>query len=153
MVEDVLRMYMKVESAKSRIELLFVEYKSLLPTDGLKRVAEKALRAATRHELSAIHPAQLRKPLKQDLGFSHIELKVNFSGFIKHAIAVSEAFKKVNNGPARSRKSEREGEKTKKNTADSSCVGTSSSKAGTKKEPRASSTNKRPPPAPCPLKK
>ena len=66
---------------------------------------------------------------------------------------MSEAFEKVDNGPARSRKPEREGEKTKKDTAGSSRVGASSSKAGTKKDPKTGHSNRKPPPSPCPLPK
>ena len=151
LVEAVLRMNMTVKSAKGRMNLLFMEYMSLLRTNGLKWVTEKAPKAAIRHVLSAIRPAQLRTRLEQDLGFSHIDLKANFSGFMTHAIAVSEAFEKVDNGPQRPRKSDREGDKIKKDSGGGAHIGASSSKAGTKKDQKDGQKPKRPPPSPCPL--
>lgn len=74
---------------------------------------------------------QLRSRLEQDIAFSHHHLKADFQGFMTHALEVSEAFEKVDSGPSRSRKFDKESEKTKSCNSGS---GSSSSRAGLKNE-------------------
>lgn len=124
---------------------------SLLRTNGLKWVTDKAPKAAVHHVLSVIRPAELRTRLEQDIAFSHNHLNADFAGFMKHALDVSETFEKVDSGPQWSHKSDREGEKPKKDRGGGGHVGSSSSKASTKHDRKAGQNSKEPPPSPCPL--
>lgn len=119
------------------MKLLLMGYKSLLGTDGLKWVTEKAPKTAVRLVLSFIRPAKVQTRFEQDISFSHNHLKVDFAGFMKHTIDVSEAFEKVDSGPPRSCESNREGEKTKKDGGGGGHAGSSSGKASTKHDQEA----------------
>ena len=106
-VESTLRMDMSVKSAKGRMKLLFMEYASLLRTNGLKWVTEKTPKVAIKQVLSVIKPASLRERLEQDIGFSHSHLKNDYTGFMRHATDLSDAFERVDTGPPRARKHDR----------------------------------------------
>ena len=69
-------------------------------------MTEKSQKAAVKHVLSAIRPAQLRTRLEQDIAFSHNDLKANFDGFMAHALDVSAAFEKIDFGNPKSSKPE-----------------------------------------------
>ena len=49
--------------------------------------------------------------LEKDIAFSKSDLKDDFSGFMKHALVLSEAFEKLDNGKPRSRQAETDGDK------------------------------------------
>jgi len=151
-VESGLKMDMSVKSAQGRMKLLFVEYKSLLRAHGLKWVTDKTPKIAIKHVISAVKPAQLRTRLEQDIAFSHHDLRADFTGFMKHAIDLSSAFQRVDNGPLKSRKGDKDLPKSKKDVADGSTVGSSSSKAGVKYDGHSKKAKKKPP-TPCPLPK
>lgn len=73
--------------------------------------------------LSAINPATLRKRLDQDIKFSHEDLKSDFNGFIAHATNISESFERIDSGPQKSRNSEKNKSKTRKDKGKNSHVG------------------------------
>lgn len=56
LVEATLRMDMSVKSATDRMQLLFMEYRSLLRTNGLKWVIERTPKVPIRHVLSVVRP-------------------------------------------------------------------------------------------------
>lgn len=97
--EDSLRMDMTDNDARSRIEDLFVTYKSLLRRHGVSWVAKENEKVAVYHVLSAIRPVSLRCRLESDLELSHYSLRKDFKGFMAHAIKLSEAFQLVDIGP------------------------------------------------------
>ena len=150
LVESKLRMDMTVTSAHGRMKLLFMDYTSLLRTNGLKWVTTKSPKIAVRHVLSAIKPKQLKSRLEDDFRLSHANLKSDFPGFMKHAIELSVAFEKIDSGPPKSRQSEKDSEKPKKDNSSGSRTGSSSSKAGVKSDGKR---DKKQPPGPCPLPK
>lgn len=150
MVESDLKMDMSVKSAKSRMKLLFMSYKSMLRTNGLKWVTEDTPKVAVKHVLMAIRPAQLRNRLENDIKFAKAKLKSDFKGFMKHAIELSDCFEKLDNGPPKARKTNKEGEKTAKDNGNSHQTDSSSSKARTKIDSK-SKKQKTLPPTPCPL--
>lgn len=151
-VQATLKMDMTVKSARVRMKLLFMDYLSLLRTNGLKWVPEKNPKLAIRHVLSSCRPTQLRTRLEQDISFSHHHLKANFAGFMQHALDVSTAFEKVDNGPPKARKAEKD---VDNNKSSANSTGASSSKVGNKVEPISKRNNKvkSTPPSPCPLPK
>lgn len=126
-VQVLLHMKISFKSAKGRMKLLFMEYRSLLRTNGIKWVTEKTLKMAIKDVLSAIMPTYLRSRLKQDIGLSYHHLRADFNGFLKHALKVSEAFELVDSGRFTSYKFEKGSKKWK--SAHLS-ISSSSSKAG-----------------------
>lgn len=114
MVESLFKMDMTVKSAKGRMKLLFMEYKSLLRTNGLKWVTEMTPKVAIKQILSVIKPAALRARLEQDIDSYHVHLKFNFTGFMTHAIDLSDAFKRVDCGTSKSRNAEKDYDEGKK---------------------------------------
>lgn len=113
MVQNCIKMDMSVKSAKWRMKLLIMGYKSLLATKGLKWVPNKSQKAV-KHVLSVISPGRLQQRLEQDVSFWHAYLKSNFQCFMQHALRVSAAFEMVNCGPQKSRKSENKINQTEK---------------------------------------
>lgn len=149
-VESTLRMDMSVKSAKGRMKLLFKEYTSMLRTNGLKWVTEKTPKVAIKQVLSVIKPASLRERLEQDIGFSHSHLKNDYTGFMRHATDLSDAFERVDTGPPRARKHDR-GDHRGKNEKSTGQKGTSSGTAGLKADKKSGKQPKKQPPGPCPL--
>lgn len=73
-LEDNMRMDMNDKDATSRIEKLFISYKSLLRRNGLPWVHEDNEKVAVYHVLSAICPESLQRRHESDLEISHYEL-------------------------------------------------------------------------------
>ena len=103
LVRDNLRMNMNDNSAKSRMESLFISYIMLLRKHGLVWVQEKNQKVAVGHVLSAIRPLTLQRRLDDDLQFAHTNLRKDFSAFMDHAIDVAEAYQKVQGDATRQR--------------------------------------------------
>lgn len=97
-VEQQLRMDMKDRNAKSRMENLFVAYHTILRRNGLAWVVNENGKLAVTHVLSAILPRSLKTRLQSDLEFAYVLLKKDFSGFMAHAIKLSEAYQLLDNG-------------------------------------------------------
>ena len=150
LVETQLRMDMKIKSATGRMELLFMDYKSLLRTNGLKWVTTDTPKVAIKHVISAIRPTTLGTRIEQDLGFSHARLKADFSGFMAHAISLSEAFERLDCGHPKTRKSDKDNQNVKKDS-NIGKTGFSSRKAEPSADSKSEKNNKRAPPGPCPL--
>lgn len=53
---------------------------------------------AVNHILSSVKPKQLRNRLESDLELTHISIRKEFNGFMKHALTVSDAFELNDNG-------------------------------------------------------
>lgn len=98
LVEEELRTDMKDKNARSRIETLFVSYRSLLRRHGVSWILKDNEKVAVSHVLSSIRPESLRVRLESDLALSHHDLRKDFKGFMAHAIKLSEAFQLVDNG-------------------------------------------------------
>lgn len=101
-IKSQLKMDMSDRNAQSRVENLFISYRTLLRRNGLGWIVSANQKVAVQHVLSAVRPASLQARLKSNLEFSHTELKKDFSGFMKHAVKLSEAFQLVDNGPPKS---------------------------------------------------
>lgn len=125
LVESELIMDMSIRSARSHMELLFMSYISLLLRNGIKWVLDSNQKLAVTHIATAVRPNLLRKRLESDLGFAHTEVGKNFEGFMKHALSVSDAFGKIDNGPNSGR-----GNKTKKNKPNTRGGGSSGTPSG-----------------------
>ena len=78
MVQKHVRMNMTVKSAKGRMKLLFMAYKSLLRQNGMSWVTSKNPKTAIRQVISVIKPVQLKTRLEQDIAFSKSDLKDDF---------------------------------------------------------------------------
>lgn len=137
-------MDMSVSSAKGRMQLLFLEHRSLLRINQLRWVTENSPKAAIKHVFSAVRPSQLRTRPEQDLEFSHHDLRANFDGFMAHAPDVSAAFEKADSGNPKSHELEKDSLKGKKSGGH---VDASSSKAGSKTE--GLKKTRKPSPTPC----
>lgn len=139
---------MSVKSAKGRMKLLFMNYKSVLRKHGMAWVTESNAKVAIRQVISVVKPAQLKSRTEQDISFAHVKLKYDFKGFIKHAFKLSEAFEKIDSGPPKNNKPDKDNGSPNKDrkgnkAGQSSQSGGSSSKSTTK--------GKRELPFPCPL--
>lgn len=86
---------MKEKSAKNRMEDLFSSYHTILVLNGLKWIITDNQSIAVHHVRSATRPSTLRDRLQSNLSFSHHELAKNFTGFMKHAVFLEEAFQLV----------------------------------------------------------
>ena len=93
-----LSMNMSDASAKSRMQNLFVSFHGLLRRHGLAWLVESNPKVAVGYVLAAIKPWRLRNRLESDLELSKGHLKKDFKGFMRHAIAISEAFQMVDGG-------------------------------------------------------
>ena len=62
-------------------------------------------KVAVCHFLSAIFAKTLKERLESDLEFAHDKLKRDFKKFMAHTIKVSEAFRIVDSGPKKNKKS------------------------------------------------
>lgn len=102
-VDKDLHMDMSIRSARSRMELLFMNYTAILRRNGLKWVLQSNQKLAVQHVLSAIKPQALRKRLESDLEFAHSEVRKDFKKFMAHALSISDAFEIVDNGPSPNR--------------------------------------------------
>ena len=98
LVKRQLRMNTKDPSAESRMQSLFISYRSLLRQNGLLWVLESSQKIAVQHVLSAIRPKSLCARLSDDLEFSQHHLRKDFKGFMSHAIKLAAAFQLVDNG-------------------------------------------------------
>lgn len=149
-VQASLRMKMSVKSAKGNMKLLFMKYRSLLRTNGIKLVTKEKPKLAIKHVYSAIKPAYLRSRLEQIIAFSYQNLRADFNAFIQHALKVSEAFKLADSGPSTYRKLDQGSEKSK---SPHISVGLSSSQAGGETDPFSNGDckSKNLPPMRCPL--
>lgn len=108
MVQSSLKVKMLVKFAEGRMKLLSMEYKSLLRTHGLTWVTEKTPKVFIRKVFSFIKPAVLRPRLGQGSGFPNILLKHDFSWFMQHTIALSDAFERVDYGTPKASGSEKD---------------------------------------------
>ena len=147
MVQRYVRMDMSVKSAHSRMKLLFMGYKSLLRQNGMGWVVDKNPKAAVRHIISVVKPAQLKTRLEQDIGFSKADLKSDFKGFMQHALELSVAFEKLDNGNPRANKTDTDADKGKKEKSGKK-PGSPHKSTG---QPGTGKGKKREPPSPCPL--
>ena len=105
-------------------------------------MTEKPPKTAFRHVLSVMRTAQLRTRLEQEVSSSQRNLKAYVAVFMQHGIEFPQAFGKFNSSSLRTRKSEREGEKTKMNGTCVSQVGAFSCKDGAKIDPKAGKRRK-----------
>lgn len=108
LVEDQLRIDMTDKDSRSRIENLFVSYRSLLRRNGLTWLTQDNEKIAVYHVLSAICPELLRVRLESDLEQSHYDLRKDFEGFMYHSIKLSEAFQLVDNIALTKRRKDRD---------------------------------------------
>lgn len=98
-------------SAKRRMQLLFLEYHSLLRVNGLKWVTERSPKAANKPVDSTVGPAQLRTRLEHDLKFSHHDLRASFDEFTAHSLVVSAGFEELDRGSPKYHKLEKDSTK------------------------------------------
>jgi hypothetical protein len=82
-----LRINMLEKDVEQRIIMLFVDYSSLMRTNGLSWVIEQNPKVSIGHIVGVLKPIALQKRLHDDLEFSHAELKKDFLGFLEHVIA------------------------------------------------------------------
>lgn len=144
MLQKHMRMKMSVKSAKARMELLFVNYKSLFCQYGMAWVTKNLQKVAFRYLLSVIKPSQLKNRFERDNNFSKNESNDYFKAFLKHAVELSEAFKKIENENSRKRQYESGGGGS--NTG---------SKTGPDSKPASKpskNSGRKPPPSPCSLR-
>ena len=78
MAQKHVRMDMNIKSAKGRMKLLFIAYKSLLRQKGMSWVTSKNPKTAIRQVISVIKPVQLTTRLEQDIAFSKSDVKDDF---------------------------------------------------------------------------
>lgn len=120
MVQKHLRIDMNIMSAHCRMKILFMDYISPHRQQGMAWVTVTNREVAVHHVLSIIEPSQLKTRLEQDISLSKRNLKDNFCGLMEHAIDLSKAFEKLDNGNLHGRQSE---------------TGGGSANSGTKKKP------------------
>ena len=125
---------------------------------------ESNQKLAVLHVVFATRPSMLRKRLESDLDFAHSELRKNVKDFMKHALAVPEAFEKVDNDPSSDRgnntknKPNTRGDCSSSSVAGGSQAGTASGNQDPDSEIESGKTSmssrsillQRPPP-PCPF--
>jgi hypothetical protein len=90
LVEKSLRINLSEKDANQRILILFADYTSLLRVHGLSWVIQDHPKKAVEHILDAIKPKHLQSRLRDDLAFSHANLKKDFIAFMKHAASRAE---------------------------------------------------------------
>lgn len=93
-----LSMEMSDSSAESCMKNLFDAYHGFSWRHGLSWVSESNLKLCVYHLISDIKPPRLRSRSEADLEHSQTNLKMYFKGYMKHAMGVLAAFRKVDNG-------------------------------------------------------
>lgn len=91
-------MEMTDKDAQTRMETLFVSYKTLFSRNGLACLVDDNEKVAVYHVLSAVCPESPLARLESDLELSHYHLRKDFKEFMAHAVRLSEAFQLVDNG-------------------------------------------------------
>lgn len=91
------RINMKDTHANTQMENFFDYYHSLIFRHGLKWNLSENQNVALSNVLSNIRTIALQDRLRSDLNFSHHKLRKNFRLFMKHEIALAEAFQLVDN--------------------------------------------------------
>lgn len=84
-------MNMRTENSKILMHNLFINYAALLRWHGIKWVIDSNPKFVVQHIISAIKPAYFRPRHKSDLSFAQHSLRRNYTGFMQHALKVSEA--------------------------------------------------------------
>jgi hypothetical protein len=90
LVEKSLRINVSEKDDNQRILILFADYTSLLRVHGLSWVIQDHPKKAVEHILDAITPKHLQSRLRDDLAFSHENLKKDFIASMKHAASRAE---------------------------------------------------------------
>lgn len=85
-----------------------MEYKGLLHINKKNRVIGKMYYLADMQMLLVIKHSHLRCRLEQDIGFSHIHLKHDFSRLMKQIIKLLDLFGTINSDPQKANKSKKE---------------------------------------------
>lgn len=111
-VDRDLRADMQIKNAATRMKDLLTKYHTTLSRHGLKWIVKENQKITVQHILSAVRRVSIREQLTCDLSFSRHHLHKDFTGFLKHAVRISEAFQLVDCGP--SGKGCRNSEKTDK---------------------------------------
>lgn len=85
-------MNMENRNARSRMQGLFVDYHSLVTSQGLTWIVKDKRNPVVSHVLFAIKPLSLSERLESDLSLFHREPRKNFSKSLTHAVKFSEGF-------------------------------------------------------------
>lgn len=120
-VENELHTDMEDKDARSRIQTLFVSFKSLLRRNRLSWIIKDNGRKAVYHVLSAICPEPLCARFESDIELCHCHLRKDFKGFMMLSIKLSKAFQLVDNGPPsreKKKKNRYAGKKGRRDQAD-----------------------------------
>lgn len=93
-----LRTDMLNRNGATSMQDLFTSYHAMFSRHRLKWIVNENRKIAVQHVLSAARLVSLREHLTSDLSFSHHRLHNDFTGFLKHAVRVSQAFQLVDSG-------------------------------------------------------
>lgn len=74
------------------MELLFISYNEILHDDGIQQMLKFHPMIEVWHVIVAVKLGSLKNPLRNNMGFSHLDLKKDFKGFLKHALEIAEGF-------------------------------------------------------------
>jgi hypothetical protein len=88
-----LRMNMAEKDVEQRVVMLFVDYMSLLRTNGLAWLTKENPKVAIEHIIEALRPKPLQKRAGEDLNFSHCSLIKDLLSFMNHVIARAEYYR------------------------------------------------------------
>lgn len=143
MVQENVRIDMFVESANIRMELLFIDFKSLLRQNVVVWITVSNQKVIIRHFLCVIKPVQLRSRFRKHIIFTKHDVKDDFAKFVAHASDLSNALEKLDKGNPCSRPSDSDDRSNKTGSwirSDSKSASKPSKHSG-----------KYPPRLPCPL--
>jgi RNase H-like domain found in reverse transcriptase/Reverse transcriptase (RNA-dependent DNA polymerase)/Integrase core domain/Integrase zinc binding domain/Chromo (CHRromatin Organisation MOdifier) domain len=90
-----LRINMAEKDTEQRVVILFADYTSLLRANGITWIIKQNPKVAVGHIVDALAPKMLQKRVREDLEFSHCELKKDFLAFMQHVIKRAEAYSEV----------------------------------------------------------
>lgn len=99
LVDNFLPMDITVKLSKSRTDLLFIKYMSIVWIHIFKCLLKKNPKVAVNHWFPTIKMFQLKRLFLSALDFAKSFIMGGFNDFMKHAVDNSEALEKVDTGP------------------------------------------------------
>jgi hypothetical protein len=91
-VDRSLRINMSEKETEQRTIMLFADYHGILRNHGLAWIVDENPKTAVNLIVDVLKPSILKKRIKGDLPFGHIDLRKDFLGFMRHVIRRAEHY-------------------------------------------------------------